>query len=111
MSGTILLLLKHWKITVVLLLVLGWAVNGYLAHHRGKDLEEARAAMQVQHENFKTQLELLEKARQDDKERSQFRKLQARTFKTVDNESLDLGPELQSAYDRLRERQDDRRSR
>jgi hypothetical protein len=104
MSGVI-LLLKHWRITAVLLLTLGWALSGYLAHHRGQELKDMRDTMQIQQNNFKTQLQLLEKARQDDKERSRFRTLQNRKFKMAEHQNLDLDPELRTAYERLRKRQ------
>ncbi len=91
--------LKYWKIAGIGLLVLAFLLSFHFAKSRGEKLDIALQTIEEEREKFQTQLKAIEKARQDDIERYNFRKLQAKKFKMADDDSL------RAAYDSLRARQ------
>lgn len=99
MIDKILPLLKHWKIVGVILLIAVFLLNAHLASSRGEKLMRVENQLKEERARFQTQLKQIEKARQDDIERNNFRKSQAKKFRLADDGSL------RDAYERLRERQ------
>lgn len=103
----ILPMLKYWKAGIVALLVIGFAVSFHFARSRGEKLVQAEQTIEQERQKFQTQLKLIEKARQDDKERNNFRKSQAKKIKLASGGETDINASLRDAYERLRERQRD----
>ena len=99
MINKILPLLKYWKIGGVILLIAAFLLNAHLASSRGEKLLNAETQLKEERARFQTQLKQIEKARQDDIERNNFRKSQSKKFRLADDDSL------RDAYERLRERQ------
>ena len=91
--------LKYWRAGVMAALAIGFMVSFHFAQSRGERLDEANHTIEQERQKFQSQIQAMEKARQDDNERNDFRKTQARKFRLADDASL------RSAYDGLRRRQ------
>lgn len=103
--------LKYWKVGGLILLVLGFLISVYLAHHRGNkidQLEKDYKALSVRHT---AQVAAFEKAYQQERERHDFKTMQDREFRKAGNDKVLFDDALRSAYDRLRERQSGRAAR
>lgn len=101
----ILPILKYWKTGGVILLIAAFLLSFHFAKTRGEKLQETTQILNAERQKFQTQLKMIEKERQDDRERNKFRTKQAKKFKLADTDSL------RDAYDSLRERQASRAAR
>lgn len=99
MISKLLPLLKYSKTGGVILLIAAFLLNAHLASSRGEKLLKAETQLKEERSRFQTQIKQIEKARQDDIERNNFRKNQAKKFRLADDDNL------RDAYERLRERQ------
>ena len=99
MSNILFTFLKHWKIGGVVILTAAFLISAHLARDRGEKLKVTEQNLKEAQENFRAQIKTIEKARQDEKERNDFRKKQNRKIKLADDDNL------RDAYERLRERQ------
>lgn len=98
----ILFLIKNWKLGGVILLAAAFLISVHLAQDRGKRLEVTKQSLNAERKNFEAQIRKIEKVRQNEKKRNDFRKKQNSKIKLAD----DAG--LHDAYERLRERQSSR---
>lgn len=92
-------ILRNWKTGGVILLIAAFLLNAHLASSRGERLLKIEAQLSEERSRFQAQLKQIEKARQDDVERNNFRKSQAKKFRLADDTSL------RDVYEQLRERQ------
>lgn len=92
-------LLKYWKMGGVILLGAAFLICLHLAKSRGEKLELAEQTLKTERKNFQTQIKMIEKARQDEKERNIFRQKQNKKIRLADDSGL------LDAYQRLRERE------
>ncbi len=94
----ILSILKYWKAGGIVLLTAGFLVSAQLAKSRGEKLQTVQETLNAERQKFSAQIKIIEKEKQDEKEREGFRRKQNRKIKLADNDSL------RSAYDSLRDR-------
>ncbi|PZP56791.1 MAG: hypothetical protein DI586_02540 [Micavibrio aeruginosavorus] len=74
-------LIKYWKSGGVIILIAAFLMSFHLARSRGEKLEKTTHVLETERQKFKTQLIQIEKARQDEKERNDFRKSQNKKLK------------------------------
>ncbi len=98
-SSNIIYLIKYWKAGGVILLIAAFFISAHLAKSRGEKLDIAEQALETERQKFARQLNQIEKARQNEKERNEFRKSQNRKIKLADDAAL------RDVYDLMRERQ------
>jgi hypothetical protein len=91
--------LRYWRIALASIAAVALALALHVAARRGAELERAQTALAGERARFRTQIEQLEKARHDDRERNLFRRNQEKTI------GMGGGDALRDAYDRLRARQ------
>lgn len=77
-SSNIIYLIKYWKAGGVILLIAAFFISAHLAKSRGEKLDIAEQALETERQKFARQLNQIEKARQNEKERNEFRKSQNR---------------------------------
>lgn len=105
MIGNILSLLKYWKAGGIVIVAIFILTNIYLAHSRGEKLQALKTELKAEQTRFQTQIKQIEKIRQDEKERHDFRTKQNKKIKVAGSVPLELNGDLRAAYNGLRNRQ------
>jgi len=103
--------LKYWKTGAGILLTLGFLVSFHLAKDRGEKLTIVEQTLEQERRTFQAQIKAIEKARQNDKERDNFRQSQSKKIKLAGGNPVALEPDLRDAYDLLRARRNAAASR
>ncbi len=101
--GKILSLLKYWKLGGVIILIAAFLLSVHLAKSRGEKLAQATQLLEAERQTFKNQLRQIEKARQDEKERNEFRKSQNKKLKLAQSEIPAFAGKADSDIDHLRD--------